>query len=155
MSNDDELAALKARVAQLELERASKAVSAEDNERSTAEWRDQVHKWREARANSWTLPPENLREMEKACSTSDIQDLVRHGRVQSPSGAGASGVVTGVRVGGGPSGVAGDGTGWAIERELGPPPGINYVDRLCDEQDRRDMAERIAQEARRKLMEGK
>jgi hypothetical protein len=53
--------------------------------------------------------------MVAACDTATIQDLVRHGTVQSPSGAGVSGVVTSVRPGGGPANVPGDVTGWVAK----------------------------------------
>jgi hypothetical protein len=37
--------------------------------------------------------------------------------------------------------VAGSGTGWGHSAPLGPPPGVAQADRLMDEQDRRDRAE--------------
>jgi hypothetical protein len=40
-------------------------------------------------------------------------------------------------------------SGWRDARPLGPPDGINHVDRLCEAQDVMDRAELIAQEARR------
>ena len=37
------------------------------------------------------------------------------------------------------------GTGYRDASPLGPQPGINYVDALCDAQDARDRAEKIAE----------
>jgi hypothetical protein len=81
------------------------------------------------------MPPSVVREMANAVPTGMIQDLVRHGTVQSPSQAGTSGQVTSVR---GPSGI---GTGWAREIPLSPPPGVAQADRLMDHQDKLDKAE--------------
>jgi hypothetical protein len=53
--------------------------------------------------------------------------------------------------------VPGGGTGWAHEVKIGPPPGIRYVDQQLDAQDQRDRQERIQQaasvETARKLAE--
>jgi hypothetical protein len=57
---------------------------------------------------------------------------------RAPQGPSSQGVIPSsqgigsVRVGGG------NGTGWLPERPLGPQPGINYVDQLCDAQDVKD-----------------
>ena len=72
----DELAALKARVA--ELERAAKpapAPSLEERERADAKWRDEMHQMRERRMNlASNFHPDDLRAMEAAAPT----DLVRN-----------------------------------------------------------------------------
>jgi hypothetical protein len=89
--------------------------------------------------------------MVKACDTATIQDLVRHGTVQSVSQAGTSGQVTRVHPGGGAAGIPGGGTGWRDAAPLGPPPGINYVDRLIDAQDAKDrveLAQKLAKQKR-------
>jgi hypothetical protein len=152
MSDNEELAALKLRVAQLELERAAKPQSPEDREREVAAYRDQVHQARERRANAMTwASPEQLRAMAEASGgPGAIHDIWSHGTVQTPSGAGTSGQVTGVRVGGGPTGIPGDGTGWAREIPLGPSHHQRYVDAQLDAADARDRAERIEAERRRK-----
>jgi hypothetical protein len=133
---DDELTALKARLAALEAA-AKPAPTARDFEREAAEWRDQMHKLAEARMGSVAVAPEVLRDYARACPTSDVQDLVRHGRVQSPSQAGTSGQVTAVRGSLTP--------GWAREIPLSPPPGQRYINQQMDAQDAKDRAERIAQ----------
>jgi hypothetical protein len=47
------------------------------------------------------------------------------------------------------------GSGWQDARPLSAQPGINYVDALCDAQDARDRAERIAQlQAQLKALRG-
>jgi hypothetical protein len=47
------------------------------------------------------------------------------------------------------------GTGWYDAKPLGPQPGINYIDALCDAQDVRDRAEKIAQlQAQLKALKG-
>jgi hypothetical protein len=47
------------------------------------------------------------------------------------------------------------GTGWYEAKPLASPPGINYVDALCDAQDARDRAEKIAQlQAQLKALRG-
>jgi hypothetical protein len=67
----------------------------------------------------------------------------------SPSQAGASGRVERVSTN---AGIVGSNTsGWRDAKALGPQPHISHVDRLMDEQDRRDKADLIrAEEARRR-----
>ena len=140
MPSDDERAQLKRELkaelkAELEAE-AKPAPSARDAEREAAEWRDQMHRLAEARMSSVAVAPEVLRDYARACPTSDVQDLVRHGRVQSPSQAGTSGQVTVVR--GAP------GTGWQRGIPLSNPPGTgpgSPADRIAEEFDRRERAE--------------
>jgi hypothetical protein len=120
---------------------------------STAEHIDQMHRAAEARANKFQFRPEILREMVKACGTADLADLVHASR--RPQGPRAGGIpssqtLSGVHAGGGARIPPGSGTGWRDAAELRPPPGINYVDRLVDEQDRRDradLAERLAKQS--------
>ena len=57
---------------------------------------------------------------------------------------GAAGQITSSHPGGG---AAGNGTGWAREIPLGPPPGVRWLDRQVDAQDARDKAERLQQAA--------
>jgi hypothetical protein len=133
MSNDDEIAALRKEVAAL---KAKVDPPKSDFVPMTVEQhRDWVHQMNERRMNhASNFHPDDLRAMEAACPTSAVKDIVAHGHVPGPSGmAGASGQVT--RVSSNP-GIAGSNT-----TPLGPPPGINHVDRLMDEQDRRDRAE--------------
>jgi hypothetical protein len=121
---------------------------------SNAEHFDRMHEAAERRANAFvTLSPERRREMERACSTADIQDLVfASRRPQGPSigGIPSSQQLSGIHPGGGARIPAGGGTGWRDAAPLGPPPGINYVDRLVDAQDARDRAARIAEDKARR-----
>jgi hypothetical protein len=138
---DKRIAALERKIKKLEAAQAPPPPSFVPE--SDAEYRDRVHQMRERAANNFQFRPEILREMEKACGTEDLRDLVHAShRPQGPSQGGIPGssMITGVHPGGGAS-VPGGGTGWRTAAPLGPPPGINYVDRLVDEQDRRDREE--------------
>jgi hypothetical protein len=95
MSNDDELAALKARVA--ELEARAKPPERYPTEREIAEWKDQWHQAAEARANRWWIPDrDDLQKMKAAASRADCQDIARRGAIPPPCGAGAGGTVSAV-----------------------------------------------------------
>ena len=48
---------------------------------------------------------------------------------------------------------AGDGTGWGAATPIGPPPGLRYVDAQLDAQDARDRAELRERDANLKAME--
>jgi hypothetical protein len=147
----DEIAALKRELAEVKavVEAAQAPPPAPFVPESDAEYRDRVHQMRERAANSFQFRPEILREMERACGTEDLRDLVHASRrPQGPSAGGipSSQTLTSVRPGGGARVPPGDGTGWAHQRDLGadgqhPVPGIAQADRLMDEQDRRDRAE--------------
>jgi hypothetical protein len=153
----DELATLKRQVAALE----AKINAAQAPPRppiSDGEWRDQMHALAERRANNYvTLSPERRREMARACSTADLQDLVHAShRPQGPSAGGipSSQQLTGVRAGGGAA-VSGNGTGWREAAPLRPPPGTAMADRIVDEFDRRDRAELAERLAKKKVAESK
>jgi hypothetical protein len=120
----DEIAALRAELAELKATVKAASAPAVSSEREAAEWRDQMHRLAEARMSRVAVSPEVLRDYARACPTSDIQDLVRHGTVQGPSQAGASGQVTAVR-----GAVSGLGTGWAHQIPLSNPPGTALLDR--------------------------
>ena len=51
------------------------------------------------------------------------------------------------------SNVRGAGGPWQHEIPIGPPPGVNYADRLMDAQDARDRAELIERDAKLKAMQ--
>jgi hypothetical protein len=151
MTNADKIAALEREIAALK----AATPTPMPTEREVAEWRDQMHAAAEARANQFgTVSPEKRREMERACSTEDLRDLVHAShRPQGPSAGGipSSQTLTGVHPGGGASIPPGGGTGWARQREWGadgqhPVPGVAAADRLMDEQDRRDRAAKIAED---------
>jgi hypothetical protein len=126
--SDDEIAALKARIDQLE--RANKPPAPLD-------------------LKDWTPPPNPidrlqmpasvLREMARAVPDHVVKDIVSRGTIPGPSGAGASGTIT--RVSSNP-GIPGSNTGWAREIPIGPPPGIRMVDALCIADDVRQRIKR-------------
>ena len=107
----------------MELKAAIKP-AAPPSEREAREWADQMHQLREGRMSQFSaFSREDLRAMEAACPSDTVRDLVQHGTVQSPSGAGVSGTIT--RVSNNP-GIGG--TGWRDATPIGPPPGINLID---------------------------
>jgi hypothetical protein len=117
---------------------------------SAEEHFDQMHQARERAANNFQFSPSVLREMVAACGTADLRDIVHASHApQGPSAGGipSSSTITSVHPGGGANIAPGGGTGWRDASPLGPQPGINHVDRLIDEQDRRDrveLAQRLA-----------
>jgi hypothetical protein len=119
MTDKDELAALKARVE--ELERANAPAPPPPD---------------------WTPPPNPIdrlampqsvaREMAKAVPSAMVRDVMRDHRSgpTGPSSAGAipsSQMVSNVRG----AGVPGMGTGWRPETPLSNPPGVNWVDAIA------------------------
>jgi hypothetical protein len=98
-----------------------------------------------------SMPRSTLLEMAAAIPDATIKGIVRDNRAPTgrPGVIPGSQQVSSARHGG--TNAPGDGTGWAREVPLGPQPGINHVDRLIDEQDRRDrveLAERLAKQQR-------
>jgi hypothetical protein len=109
-------------------------------EESDAEFQNRLHQMRERRMNlASNFHPDDLRAMEAACPTSTAQDLWRHGTVQSPSMGGATGQVTGVHLGGGPS--PSRTLGHVEPTPLSNPPGTNWVDAIAIADDVRQRAE--------------
>jgi hypothetical protein len=127
MANEDELAALKARVA--ELERAAKPAPPPDMKGYR----------RFDPTEGMSMPASALREMAQAIPDSFIRDIVHDNR--APAGPSAQGVipssqqVSDVRLGN--SGRS----GWAYEAPLGPSSHQRYVDAQLDAQDAKDRAE--------------
>jgi hypothetical protein len=151
MTDKDELAELKARVA--ELEAKAKPPESIDWERRIAEHRDEMHQAAERCAANWWRPDrEQLRAMDAAVSPADCADLASHGTVQNRSVAGVSGTVSSVHPN---AGLAGShrGTGWREATPLGPPPGVAACDAIMAAADARDRAELIEKEARRLAMQ--
>jgi hypothetical protein len=138
MTNKDEIAALKARVE--ELERANKPPEPFKDD----DWRPY-----DPTANM-SMPRSTMLEMANAVPDHLVRGIVsdHYGAPQGPSAQGitpSSQPVSNVRPGGG--------TGWQAPIPLGPPPGLAQADRLMDEQDRRDRAELIERDARLKAMQ--
>ena len=148
---DAEIAELKATVEQL---KASLAPTPNDAA-AVGKWRDEMHQLRERRASAH-LPfsRSDLAAMEFACPDHVAKAIaMRDNRApQGPSSAGTSGQT--MRVSTSP-GIIGSNTGWSREIPLGPPPGLRYVDAQLDAQDRRDLDEKIMQEALMKAGEPK
>jgi hypothetical protein len=128
MTNKDEIAALKARVE--ELERAAKPPAPPD----MSDWKpinpiDRV-----------SMPASAMRDMAAAIPDHVVRDIALRD-CRAPTGPSSQGAipssqqVTSVR-----------GTGWARERPIAPPPGIRYVDAQIDVQDMRDRKELIEKE---------
>ena len=134
-STKDEIAALKAEVAALKARAAPP--TREALEVDARAFQDEMHKMRERQMSNIPVSPELLRAYEAACPTSVAQDLVRHGTVQSPSQAGASGQVTKVS-----SSPGIPGSGWCEAAPLGPQPGAFWVDAIAIAEDVRQRAER-------------
>jgi hypothetical protein len=136
----DENADLKRRVSELEAKLAPPQ-SAAQREKEDREYMSKVHAMRERQMN-FASPPltrDEVKAMNEACPPSAVQDIVAHGSIQGPTGmAPTSSQVGAVHTS---PGIAGSGTGWVSPRTLGPQPGIDHIDRLMDEQDRRDKAE--------------
>jgi hypothetical protein len=123
----EELAALKARVAELE-EKAKPLepeVSWEERERRRREWENEMHQLREGRM-SQAMPPSVVRDM--AVLDDNLVKEIALRDARAPTGPSSQGAIpssqhlSDVR----PSG-SGTG-GWAREIPLGPQPGIHWVD---------------------------
>ena len=110
----DELAALKARIE--ELERATKPPFVPEP-------------WTPYDPTShMSMPPSAVREMANAIPDHVVKDIVHRGAIPERSGmAPSSGQLTSIHPGGG----ANVPRGWIEPRPLGPPPGIGMVDALC------------------------
>jgi hypothetical protein len=98
------------------------------------------------------MPPSALRAMVAAEPRNFMRDVVRDNRAPStPTGAIPRSQQA--SSGGGPVNVPGSGTNWGHSTPLGPPPGVAQADRLMDAQDAKDRAELIEREAKFKAME--
>jgi hypothetical protein len=150
-SNADKIATLEKEIEKLKSAQSPPPLDYEAERKRTAEYADQVHQARERRANSFRFSPAVQREMNAACGTNDLKDLVQAShRPQGPSSQGvipSSQTLTGVR-GPGRGFPAGDGAGWREATPLSNPPGVAQADRLMDAQDARDRAARIAEDNR-------
>ena len=122
MTTDDEVAALKARVAELERKRKSPAPFVPEP------WQ------RFDPTANMSMPRSATLDMANAVSTEMLRGIAHDNRAPTgPSSAGAipsSQQISNVR-----------GSGWAREVPIGPPPRVAQADRIVDEFDRRDRAE--------------
>jgi hypothetical protein len=124
MTQKDEIAALRAEVEALKAAQPKPEPSAEERERATREWIDQMHQMREGRM-SMATPPSVVRDWAVLDDGLVKEIALKDARAPtSPSGAiPRSQQVTG---GGGPRPSATP--GWVDPRPLSNPPGINWVD---------------------------
>jgi len=135
---EDELAALKARVE--ELERANKPPKP---------FVPEPYQKYDPTAN-FTLPPSVVREMAAVVPHNFMQDVVRDNR--APSGRPGAIPASGQASSAPPGGTPGDGTGWSREIPLGPSMHQRYVDAQLDAQDAKDRRELIEQKAREQAL---
>jgi hypothetical protein len=128
----EEIAALKAEVAALKAK----------VDPPKSEFKPQPYQQYDPTANM-CMPMSTMMEMARVVPTGMLRDIVHDNRAPT----GRPGMIpeqpSNVRG----DNVAGSGSGWAHETPLGPPPGIQWVDRQLDAQDARDKAERLQQAA--------
>ena len=125
---------------------------------AASRWRDKMHQLSEERALRQAKSMFSRAELAafQAAAPDDVcrEIAMRDCRAPtSPSQAGASGRVERVSTNAGL--IGSNTTGWRDAKPLGPAPHIQHVDRLMDEQDRRDKAELIQQEEARRRAEQK
>jgi len=118
MTNKNEIAELKARIAKLE--RDAKP------EPPPKPFVPQPHQQYDPTAGM-CMPPSALAAMVNAVPDHVIREIaMRDGR--APTGRPGMIPTSQQSSGGGSANVPGSGTGWAHETPIGPPPGINWVD---------------------------
>src|SRR5262249_13372855 len=133
----DEMAALLARVA--ELERAAKPPEP---------FKPEPYQRYDPTANM-CMPRSALQAMVAAEPRGFMSGVVHDNR--APTGRPGM-IPSASSQGGGPANVPGSGTGWAREIPLGPPAGIRYVDQQLDAQDAKDRRELIEQKVREQAL---
>jgi hypothetical protein len=135
---ETELAALRAAVADLkaQVERAKPPAPFKPD----PDWRPPINP-----IDRLSMPSEAMADMVRAIPDHTIRDIVKSGGV---------GVLQSTATTPTPTRVSEQNrSGWRDAQPLSNPPGVTLADKLVDEQDRRDRAELIAQEARRRLAE--
>jgi hypothetical protein len=143
----DEIAALRAEVDALKAAQPKSQPSAEERERAVREWTDQVHQMREGRMANAT-PPSVVRDFAVLDDRLVKEIALRDARAPT----GRPGVIPNNQQPAIPPSSAGDGTGWAREIPIGPPPGLRYVDAQLDAQDAKDRQELIEKKAREQAL---
>jgi hypothetical protein len=140
MTNEEELAQLKVRVAELEAK----------NKPPEPFVPEPFQKWDPTAGMS--MPRSVLMEMAAAVPDSAMKGIVHEQRTssvnQGPSAAGVGGTVSAVHVNPGLQG-SHRGSGWREAAPLQPPPGINYVDQIAGAFAARDRVDAIEDEAKR------
>jgi hypothetical protein len=136
MTRDEEIAELKARVA--ELERAAKPTPP-SNYVAPSPYRhlDQLG-----------MPASVMAEMARAVPDREVRAIFSDRPARAPSSPIANAMPK-------PAPMAVNTTGWRESQPLGPPAGVKYADRLMDAADKADRIELAQRLARQKLAEGK
>jgi hypothetical protein len=126
MTDQDKIAALEARVEELEAAKPKPQPSREEQERATAKWIDEMHQMREGRM-SMATPPSVVRDFAVLDDRLVKEIALRDARAPT----GRPGMIPNQPAGGArPS--AGDGKGYVEPRPLGPQPGIDLIDRAVN-----------------------
>jgi hypothetical protein len=143
----DEIAALRKRIEELEAKAAPPEPKKPFVPMSDAEHRDWVYQMQERRM-SMATPPSVVRDFAALDDKLVKEIALRDARAPT----GRPGMIPDSPQPS-PRLSVGDGTGWAREIPIGPPPGVAQADRLMDAQDARDRAVLIEREARLKAMQ--
>jgi hypothetical protein len=138
----DELAALKARVEELERKEAQANKPPEPFKSPP------YQRWDPTEGMS--MPPSALRAMVAAEPAGFMTGVINDNR-GAPTGP--TGMVPRSSSQEALRSAPGGGTGWQAPRPLSPPPGVAQADRLMDAQDQRDRAELIERDAKLQVMQ--
>ena len=148
----DELAALRAEVEALKAAQPKPEPTAEERERATREWMNEMHQMREGRM-AMATPPSVVRDF--AVFDDALVKGIALRDARAPTGPSSRGAIPSSQQMSNvhPGGVPGGGTGWAREVPLGPSVHQRYVDAQVDHQDAKDRAELIERDAKLKAMQ--
>jgi hypothetical protein len=150
MTTEEEIADLKRQL--VEVKDAMRAAqpkpqpTAEEQERATAKWIDEMHQLREGRM-AMATPPSALQDLVAAEPKGFMAGVLHDNR--APTGRPSMIPSSQESAGASARPSAGDGTGYSDPRPLGPQPGINWVDAQLIADEVRQRAE-----LKRKLGEG-
>jgi hypothetical protein len=140
MSENEKIAALEARIAELEARANPPAPPKfEAGERGPTTT--------DLAMSRISMSPEVMAEMARAVGSETIRGIVKSGGVGVLQSTATTPTPTRVSVQ--------NTSGWRDPGPLGQPPGISLIDRQLDVQDAKDRAERIMQHARMKAVEKK
>ena len=152
----DEIAALRAENAELwkEVDKLKALTPTPIDPNAAAKWADEMREMAERRASAYPFSRKQLAVFAEAADDATCRGIVRDNRApMGPSSAGTSGTVS--KVSSNPGLPGSNTSGWRESTPLGPQPGINHVDRLMDEQDRKDRADAERAEAVRRAALGR
>jgi hypothetical protein len=137
---------------QAEIERLKAAQPTPIDHAAAARWKDEQHASAERRAAAYNpFTRSQLAEMQAAAPDNVCAGIVRDNRAVPGrrSALPPSQQLSNGRDSEPPSNT----TGWRDAIPIGPQPGIQHVDRLLDEADRRDRLALVQEEARRRALE--